>query len=203
MPPRISIKNIIEAALCPQWSLRTLYYGIPEFKNLLSYLPADFKPGMLAQFMDRVAMGSTDIAGLKPIRDQWEGTLTIKGVSTINDVQLAQELGADGIIVSNHGGRQLDLAAPSTYCLEAITQQFGEKMSIFADSGITNGSELAACLSMGAQCGFLGRAFMYAVSALGNKGGEHLIEILNIQITQVMEQIKCCNVESLPNFRLK
>ena len=137
---------------------------------------------------------------LKTIRDQWNGYLIIKGIMTKHDADLAYQLGADGIVVSNHGGRQSDVIDSPLLSLPSIVKNYGTKMTVMMDSGIRNGTDLSIVLALGAKCGFLGRAFMYSVAALGNKGGDHLAEILQQQITQTMQQLRCQRVSNLPDF---
>ena len=105
----------------------------------------------------------------------------------------------DGIIISNHGGRQLDSGLSSINALRKIYPKFKNKITIMMDSGIKSGPDIARSIACGAQFTFLGRSFMYGVGALGKSGGDHTIEILNTQLNQIMEQLSCENILDLKN----
>ena len=129
----------------------------------------------------------------------WPGKLVLKGVASPIDAQRAIELGLDGIIVSNHGGRQLDAGQSAIGALHEIVQQCRGKIKIMMDSGIRSGPDIARTMASGAEFTFMGRAFMYGVAALGDQGGDHTISMLKRQLQQVMEQICCMKVEDFPN----
>lgn len=133
----------------------------------------------------------------------WKGNLVLKGVASEQDTEMAIRLGFDGIIVSNHGGRQLDAGQSSIKSLSPIVDKFKDKLSIMMDSGLRSGPDIARTLACGADFTFLGRTFMYAVSALGTEGGDHMINILKTQLKQVMEQVCSAEVFDLPNHLIK
>ena len=134
---------------------------------------------------------------IKPIRDRWKGKLVLKGVASEQDTLDAIQMGFDGIIVSNHGGRQLDAAQSTISSLADITKH-GDKIEIMMDSGLRSGPDIARAIASGAKFTFMGRSFMYGVGALGNKGGDHTIAITKRQFQQVMDQLCCERVEDLP-----
>ncbi|MCY1372382.1 L-lactate dehydrogenase [compost metagenome] len=109
------------------------------------------------------------------------------------------KFGLDGVIVSNHGGRQLDAGESSIHTLYPIVEQYKGRIKIMLDSGLRTGPDIARTLAAGAEFAFLGRTFMYSVGALGAKGGDHIINLLKIQLKQVMDQVCCEKVEDLPN----
>ncbi len=111
---------------------------------------------------------------------------------------MAMKLGLDGIIVSNHGGRQLDAGQSSIKSLIPIVEKYKGQIKIMIDSGLRSGPDVARALASGADFTFMGRTFMYGVSALGNDGGNHTISILKTQLQQVMEQICCKKVTDFP-----
>jgi len=115
------------------------------------------------------------------------------------DVEKALKLGLDGVIVSNHGGRQLDAGESTIKPLARIAKNYGDKITVMMDSGLRSGPDIARTMSSGAKFTFMGRSFMYGVSALGAKGGDHTISLLKIQLQQVMEQICCEEVKDFPN----
>jgi len=112
-------------------------------------------------------------------------------------------LGLDGIIVSNHGGRQLDAGQSSIKALENMVVKYGDKIKIMMDSGLRSGPDIARTLASGARFTFLGRAFMYGVAALGREGAGHTIAILKAQLKQVMEQVGCERIDDFPDFLIK
>ena len=131
-------------------------------------------------------------------RDMWKGKLVLKGVASEEDTERAIALGLDGIIVSNHGGRQLDAGQSTIKPMAQIAAKYGDKIKVMMDSGMRSGPDIARTLASGAEFAFMGRSFMYGVAALGNDGGNHTISILKRQLQQVMEQICCEQVRDLP-----
>ena len=124
----------------------------------------------------------------------------LKGVASESDTEKAINMGFDGIIVSNHGGRQLDAGQSTIEPLKNISGKFGDKITVMMDSGIRSGPDMARSIACGARFTFQGRSFMYGVAALGEKGGTHTISILKTQLRQVMEQICCERVEDLYRY---
>ncbi len=116
---------------------------------------------------------------------------------------LAIKLGFDGIIVSNHGGRQLDAGQSAVKSLSHISNKYKDHIKVMMDSGIRSGPDVARAIASGASFTFLGRSFMYGVAALGNKGGNHTISILKVQLQQVMEQICCERVTDFPDHLIQ
>lgn len=199
IPPKMTISNIIQILGHPVWAIQTLFAGQPKFKTLTPYIPKGMSLRHLGLFMNKTFNGRLNEEKVKAIRDQWEGKLVMKGVASEEDAEKAIQLGLDGIILSNHGGRQLD-AGPSTIStLEPIAQKYKEQITIMMDSGIRTGPDIASTLASGAEFAFLGRSFMYGVAALGSQGGHHTISMLKTQLKQVMEQIGCEKVSDFPN----
>jgi len=153
--------------------------------------------------MDQTFSGRLDEDKIAPIRGMWKGKLVLKGVANEADAEKAIKLGLDGIIVSNHGGRQLDAGESSIKPLTRIAKIFGDKITVMMDSGLRSGPDIARTMSSGAKFTFLGRSFMYGVSALGAQGGNHTIALLKTQLQQIMEQLCCENVTDFPNHLIK
>ncbi len=191
MPPRMSINNILQIMTRPEWALKTLYHGTPGFATLKPYMPKGLNMNQLGLFMNKTFSGRLNREKIAPIRDKWKGKIVLKGVATEADTEMAIKLGLDGIIVSNHGGRQLDAGQSSIQSLLPIVKNFKDKIKIMMDSGIRSGPDVARTLACGADFTFMGRSFMYGVAALGDGGGDHTIAILKTQLQQVMEQV-CC-----------
>ena len=197
MPPKMTLTNIINAMKRPHWSLQTLINGQPSFEILKPYMPKNLNLSQLAKFMDATFSGRLNEEKIKKIRDLWKGKLILKGAESIHDVEKAYQLGIDGVIVSNHGGRQVDVGQATIDSLNIIVPQYKDKIKVMMDSGIRGGADVARVMASGAEFSFMGRTFMYGVSALGKKGGDHTIAMLKTQLTQVMEQMSCAEVKDL------
>lgn len=199
MPPKMSVKNILQVLGKPNWALQTLKYGQPNFETLRPYMPKGLDLAQLGKFMDRTFSGRLNEERIKPIRDMWKGKLVIKGVANEADAESAIKLGLDGIIVSNHGGRQLDAGESTIRPLSRIAEKYGDQIKVMMDSGLRSGPDIARTMASGAQFTFMGRSFMYGVAALGTTGGDHTISLLKTELQQVMEQICCEEVKDFPN----
>ena len=203
MPPRMTLQNIIRVMKRPEWALRTLINGQPNFEVLKPYMPKNLNLKQLGKFMNATFEGRLNEEKVMRLRDLWKGKLVIKGVESEADVKTAIQLGLDGIIISNHGGRQVDMGQATITSLQNIVPKYKDKINIMMDSGIRGGADIGRALSSGADFTFLGRSFMYGVSALGKKGGDHTISILKAQLTQVMEQMCCENPYQLRENLIK
>lgn len=199
MPPKMNINNIFQATIRPHWSIETLIHGIPEFATLKKYMEKGLDMAQLGKFMNASFDKRVDMNKISAIRDKWKGKIILKGIASEPDMDKAIELGVDGIIVSNHGGRQLDAGESSIKSLSKLSAKYGDKMTIMMDGGVRSGPDVARALACGAKFVFMGRPFMYGVSALGAKGGEHTIEMFKMQFKQVMEQLCCETIAELPN----
>ncbi|MEO6037526.1 MAG: alpha-hydroxy acid oxidase, partial [Saprospiraceae bacterium] len=198
MPPKMTLRNVLQIMGKPNWALNTLLHGQPGFATMQKYMSKGLNMKQLGQFMNQTFSGRLNSEKIAPIRDRWKGKIVLKGVASVEDTALAIQLGLDGIIVSNHGGRQLDAGQSSIQSLEAIVRLYAGQIKIMLDSGLRSGPDVARALASGAEFTFLGRSFMYGVAALGQAGGEHTISILKTQLQQVMEQLGCARVGDLP-----
>jgi len=198
MPPKMTLRNILQILSKPGWSMNTLKYGVPSFKSLEPYMDKSMNLSQLGKFMDDTFSGRLNDEKIARLRDQWKGKLVLKGIGSTVDVGKAIQLGIDGVIVSNHGGRQLDAGPSSIKVLKEVVKKYHNQITIMMDSGIRSGPDMARVMASGAEFTFLGRTFMYGVAALGNKGGEHVITMLRKQLIQVMEQVGC---DSIGNFK--
>jgi len=198
LPPKMSVTNIMQILGKPTWAFNTLRYGQPTFETLKPYTPEGLNLKQLGQFMDKTFSGRLNEDRIKPIRDKWKGKLVLKGVASEQDTQDAIRLGFDGIIVSNHGGRQLDAAESTINSLSDIAAKYGDQIEVMMDSGLRSGPDIARTMATGAKFTFMGRSFLYGCGALGNQGGDHTIAMLKTQFKQVMDQLCCERVEDLP-----
>ncbi|MBM1105794.1 alpha-hydroxy-acid oxidizing protein [Aurantibacter crassamenti] len=203
LPPKMSVRNIMQILGKPTWAYNTLKYGQPTFENLKPYTPEGLNLKQLGAFMDKTFSGTLNAEKIKPIRDKWKGKLVLKGVASEQDTQDAIKMGFDGIILSNHGGRQLDAAQSTIGTLQDVVGKYSHQIEIMLDSGLRSGPDIARVMASGAKFTFMGRSFMYGVGALGNKGGDHTIGMLKTQFKQVMDQLCCERVEDLPKHLIQ
>ena len=199
IPPKMSMRNITQMMVHPTWSFGQLLAGAPEFKTMKPYIPKGLTMKHLGLFMNKTFSGRLNTDKINAIRDRWQGKLVVKGIVNADDAEKAIRLGADGIIVSNHGGRQLDAGQSTIKPLTSLAKEFGTRTTLMIDSGVRSGPDIACALASGAKFAFMGRAFMYGVGALGASGGDHTIIMLKRQLQQVMEQIACERVSDFPN----
>ena len=195
MPPKMNLNNIIEVIKNPEWTLKTLLYGKPAFKTMMPYIPKGLNLQKLGEFMDITFSGRLNEERIASIRSKWKGTLIIKGIVGEQDAEKAIRLGADGLIISNHGGRQLDAGQSSIVSMTDLAKKYKNKIKIMIDSGLQSGPDIARAMASGAEFTFMGRSFMYGVGALGNEGGNHTISLIKKELLQVMEQL-CCEKTS-------
>ncbi|WP_343537787.1 alpha-hydroxy acid oxidase [Sphingobacterium thalpophilum] len=200
MPPKMNITNILQAFACPTWGIETLRNGIPSFATLKPYMDKGLDLAQLGQFMNRTFTGKVDVEKIRAIRDLWKGPLVLKGIATDEDMQAAIALGVDGVIVSNHGGRQLDASESSINSLIhlAANPEYRSKLKIMLDGGIRSGVDLAQAHAVGSEFNFMGRPFMYGVGALGNAGGDHTINMFKAHLFQVMKQLSISRIDEFP-----
>lgn len=191
IPPRMTLNNMIQILMRPRWAVNTLLHGKPQFATMKKYMPKGLSMKQLGQYMNQTFSGRLSEEKIAPIRDRWKGKLVIKGIASEEDTEMAIRLGIDGLIISNHGGRQLDAGESTIHSLITIQQNYKNKIKLMLDSGVRSGPDVARALACGAEFVFMGRSFMYGVSALGEAGGQHTIGMIKTQLIQVMEQI-CC-----------
>ena len=175
IPPRMSVRNVIQMMMHPTWSCSQLAAGSPEFKTMKPYMPKGLNMKHLALFMNKTFSGRLNEDRIKVIRDLWKGKLVVKGIVNEEDCEKVVRLGADGIIASNHGGRQLDAGQSTIEPLPDLAKNYGDKITVMIDSGLREGPDVACALASGAKFTFMGRSFMYGVGALGKRGGSHTI----------------------------
>lgn len=198
MPPKMNLTNILQIMGKPYWGIQTLVHGIPSFATMQKYMPKGLDMKQLGAYMNQTFSGRVNEEKIAPIREKWKGKIVLKGVACVEDTEMAIRLGLDGIIVSNHGGRQLDAGQSAIKSLAPIVEKYKGKIKIMMDSGMRSGPDIARTLASGAEFTFLGRTFMYSVAALGTEGGNHAISLLKTQVQQVMEQVCCEKVEDFP-----
>lgn len=198
-PGKPTPRTILDTLRHPRWIAEVLLRnGIPRFRNVESFLP----PGagsavggstIIPQLFDATITWD-DIAW---IRQHWRGKLLIKGVLTAADAERALELGCDGIMLTNHGGRQLDYCVAPIEVLPEIAAAVGGRLPILIDSGFRRGTDVAKALALGAEGVMLGRATLYGLAAAGEAGVEHALEIITTELDRVLGQLGCNSVAEL------
>jgi isopentenyl diphosphate isomerase/L-lactate dehydrogenase-like FMN-dependent dehydrogenase len=200
VPPRFDLRTLLQIAARPAWAMAMLRAGMPQFGSVRPYVPKGTGMVSGSVFTRATFTGGLNREALARIRDRWQGALVLKGVETVRDAELALQLGAEGIVVSNHGGRQLDASRSPVEVLPQICAAVGDRMTILADSGIESGADVARMLAKGAVGVLAGRAFIYGVGALGRAGAQHTIDILREELARFMGQLRCARPEELARY---
>jgi L-lactate dehydrogenase (cytochrome) len=186
VPPQIRIKNIIDMATKPEWVFSILKGKSKTFGNLAGHVKGMDDVTSLAQWTNHQfdpALNWKDVDWIKKV---WPGKLIIKGILDVEDAKTAVKLGADAIVVSNHGGRQLDGAPSSISALPAIAQAVGSDTEVLFDGGIRTGSDMLRALALGAHACLIGRAYIYGLGAGGKAGVAKAIDILKKELSVAM-----------------
>ena len=200
VPPKITLNSIYQTLLRPSWAMATALNGMPQFANMQPYMNKLSNLGDVANYIRSTLKEPVDLAMLKELRQQWSGNLIVKGVLSVEDAKLVASINADAIIVSNHGGRQLDLAYTPVEMMQEIVDSVGDKLEVFVDSGVESGVDIARYLALGAKLVFSGRPYMYGVGAFGKEGADQCIDIFSLELEQVMNQLGCSSPHELVKF---
>lgn len=200
VPPKLTWRTYMQGAMRPSWAVETLRKGLPTFRTIERYGLEDGKPEQTSQFLSTLLGGHNPIERLRRYRDLWPGKMVIKGVLGLDDARTALEVGADGIIVSNHGGRQLDAAPTAVEVLPTIRQAVGGKMTVLVDGGVRTGLDIAKYLALGADFVLLGRPLVYSVAAIGGEGPNHALHVLKTELATTLNQIGCEDYRELASF---
>jgi (S)-mandelate dehydrogenase len=187
-PFRPTWRNSRDVWRKPAWALDMLRRGIPRMENLHGFVQwstriTDIGMGSVGRSQD----ASFDWEGLKRIRDQWPGKLLVKGVERADDAERVHALGADGLVVSNHGGRQLDGAAATLEALPEVARAVGAKLTVLLDGGVRRGVDILKARALGAQAVLAGRAPLFGVMAGGEPGARRALEILTGEFERAMQ----------------
>jgi len=199
VPPRKTLKSYLRAVMRPTWSLATLERGLPRFRTLEKYAKTTDMQH-IALFVQQQLGGTLSWQYLEEIRDEWPGPIVVKGILHPDDARQSASIGMDGVVVSNHGARQFDGAPASIDVLPGIAEAVEGRLSVIFDSGVRNGLDICRAMARGANFVLLGRAFIFAVAALGKRGGDHLMDILMADLVANLANLGCRSVDDLPRF---
>jgi len=187
-PFRPDLAMALSMALSPRW-LRALWkHGNPRFSNLLPYLGADASLAAAALFVRNRMRGAFTWDEVARYRDRWKRPLVVKGILHPQDAEKAVALGVDGLVVSNHGGRQIDALPPAIDALPAVAAQVGTRATVLWDSGVRSGVDVARALALGASAALAGKAFLCGLAALGEAGPGHVIDLLTEELKAALGQ---------------
>jgi isopentenyl diphosphate isomerase/L-lactate dehydrogenase-like FMN-dependent dehydrogenase len=194
VPPRLTAGTILNAIPKPAWWMNFLTTPPIEFASMKNW------EGTVGELLDYMFDPTMTWEDLQWIREQWDGNLIVKGIQNLEDGKKAAKLGADAILLSNHGGRQLDRAPVMLHLLSDIKKEFKKDFEIHIDTGIMHGADVLAAMALGAQYAYIGRAYLYGLMAGGQDGVEKALEIMR---TQMVRNMKLLGVNSLDELEPK
>lgn len=181
-PPKLTVKSITNMMTKVQWGLGMLGTKRRFFGNIVGHAKGVKDPSSLGNWTNESFDQALDWNRIREFRKMWDGPLIIKGILDVRDAREALNVGADAIIVSNHGGRQLDGALSSIRVLEDIVEAVGEKIEVHMDGGIRSGQDVMKALAMGAKGTYIGRAYIYGLGAMGQKGVTKSLELIHNEL---------------------
>ncbi|MCC6270055.1 MAG: alpha-hydroxy-acid oxidizing protein [Microbacteriaceae bacterium] len=191
IPPQLTVGTIMNAIPRPWWWFDFLTTPPLEFASLSS------TGGTVGELLDSAMDPSINYDDLRIIRDMWPGKIVVKGVQNVEDSRRLADLGVDGILLSNHGGRQLDRAPIPFHLLPDVVREVGKDTEVMVDTGIMNGADIVASIALGAKFTLVGRAYLYGLMAGGRAGVDRTIQILSDQVTRTMRLLEVNSIEEL------
>ena len=191
IPPSLTVRTVADMARHPAWWLNLLTTAPLEFASLRSW------DGTVADLVAHVLDPSAGPAELARLRERWPGRLVVKGVQSADDARAVVDAGADGVVVSNHGGRQLDRAPTPLELLPEVVAAVGGRAEVLVDTGITNGADVVAAVAMGATACMVGRAYLYGLMAGGQRGVTSSLDILESEVVRTMQLLGATSVAEL------
>ena len=191
IPPHLTMKTLLNAIPRPWWWFDFLTTPKLEFASLSS------TGGTVGELLDNAMDPSINYEDLKIIREMWPGKIVIKGVQNLEDSKKLADLGVDGILLSNHGGRQLDRAPVPFHLLPEVVREVGMDTEVMVDTGIMNGADIVASMALGAKFTLIGRAYLYGLMAGGRRGVDRTIEILSDEVRRTMKLLQVHNIAEI------
>jgi L-lactate dehydrogenase (cytochrome) len=191
IPPQLSVRTMSQMALYPRWWGNLLTTEPLEFASLTS------TGGTVGDLLTKVFDPTINAADIEWLRSVWTGPLIVKGVQSVEDARLVTDLGVDAVVLSNHGGRQLDKANVPLEILPAVVDAVGDRVEVYIDGGIMNGTDVVAALAFGARGALIGRAYLYGLMAGGEDGVRRVVNILRKEIMTTMQLMGVTSVDQL------
>jgi L-lactate dehydrogenase (cytochrome) len=181
-PPKLTIANMINIATKPRWALGMLGTPRRQFGNIVGHVSGVADMSSLSSWTAQQFDPALNWGDVEWIKNRWGGKLILKGIQDVEDARMAVRSGADALIVSNHGGRQLDGAQSSIEALPAIVSEVGSQMEVHMDGGVRSGQDVLKALALGAKGTYIGRAFLYGLGAMGEAGVSKALEIIHKEL---------------------
>ena len=197
IPPQLTLNTVIDALPRPEWWINFLTTDPLKFASLDSW------NGTVGELLDQMFDPTVTFEDLAWIRSQWKGNLVVKGIQNVNDAVLAVKAGADAVVLSNHGGRQLDRAPVPFHLVPETVKQIGKHAEVHIDTGIMHGADIVASIAKGAKFGLVGRAYLYGLMAGGREGVDKTIDILGTQMTRTMKLLGARSLAELEPGHVK
>jgi L-lactate dehydrogenase (cytochrome) len=194
IPPRLTLRNAVDVASRPTWALRVLFGKRRTFGNLVGRIGGTSGIRTLAEWTNTQFDASANWRDVEWVRSRWPGKLILKGVLDAEDARLGVAAGADAIVVSNHGGRQLDGAPSTISVLQEIVDAVGGRCEVLFDGGIRSGQDIAKALALGARGALIGKSFLFALAAAGEAGVRKAIEIMRNELRVTLALTGTANV---------
>ena len=185
-PPKLTIPNILNMMTKPKWCLGMLGTNNREFGNIVGHVKGVDDMGSLSDWTAKQFDPALNWDDVEWVKKKWGGKLILKGIQDIEDARLAVNSGADAIIVSNHGGRQLDGAQSSIESLPSIVSEVGSQIEVHMDGGIRSGQDVLKAVSLGAKGTYIGRAFLYGLGAMGEQGVTKALQLIRNELDLTM-----------------
>jgi L-lactate dehydrogenase (cytochrome) len=191
IPPSLTLRTVLDAATHPSWWFNLLSTDPLEFASLTS------SEGTVAELINRMFDPSLTVRDLSWLRETWSGPLLVKGIQHVDDARMVVDAGADAVVVSNHGGRQLDRAATPLEMLPAVVEAVGDRTEVLLDGGVRSGADVVAAVALGARACLVGRAYLYGLMAGGERGVRRSVEILAGELVRTMQLLGADSVDAL------
>jgi isopentenyl diphosphate isomerase/L-lactate dehydrogenase-like FMN-dependent dehydrogenase len=197
VPLKPTLRNVFDLLRHAGWLFDVVRNGTPRPENMVGSSDGGTTGQALTAYMQSQLDPSVSWHEVDWVRSQWSGPLIIKGLAAPEDALAAAAHGADGVVISNHGGRQLDGAVPSLEALRRVVDAIGSRLTVFCDSGFRRGADVVKALALGARAVFIGRATVYGVAAAGQTGAARALEIIKDEIDRTLAFIGRCNIDAI------
>lgn len=192
-PGKLTFRNLLDVACHPRWTWDVMVpHGLPRFENILDFAPPEYRSATGGvRFVPRLFAPDISWDDVARLRDAWPRKLLVKGILNIADAKRAADIGCDGIVLTNHGGRQLDGCVAPIEVLPDIANAVGDRLTVIVDGGFRRGTDVVKAMALGAHAVMIGRATLYGLAAAGEAGVSHALHLLTGEIDRVLGQLGC------------